>query len=99
MAKLHVSAIGKAVHAHPGDLNIPVSVSDNLLHFWFFSGQLCMTEHAFPNRRNARRIASVGPDMAVNTLQPEFHVSVVRKRDRLLRRGRKGGEQNKYNLL
>jgi hypothetical protein len=68
MAELHVSTRREPVHPHPRDLNVLVSVSDDFLHFWTLLPQLGVTQHAFSNRRNAGGIASIGSNMAVDTL-------------------------------
>ena len=98
MAKFHMSIRREAIHPHPRNLNILVSVSNDFLHAGLFLRQLGVAEHTFSDGWNASGIASVGSDMAVNTLQPELHVSIVRECQRLLRGGCKGAERNKYQL-
>src|SRR5438270_8199726 len=83
MAEFHMSIRSEAVHPHPGDLDILVSVINHFVDFRLLPRQLGVTEHAFSDGRNARDGASVGPNMAIDTLQSKLHVSVVRECDRL----------------
>ncbi|SRR5579884_602091 len=87
MTEFDMGVRRKAIDAEPGNLDILLSVSANLLHFRFVFRQFGMTEHAFPNGRNTGIVADVGADMAIDALHPQFHVSVMRKCDGLLSRG------------
>jgi hypothetical protein len=78
----------EAVDTYPGNLNILLSVSANLLHFRFVLRQFGMTEHAFSEGRYAGLVADIGADMAIDALHPQLHVGVVRECDGLLGRSR-----------
>jgi hypothetical protein len=88
MPESDMSVRRKAINTYPGNLNIPLGVCANLLHFRFFLRQFCMTEHAFSDGRDTGTVANVGTNMAVDALHPQFHVRVMRECDWLLSRSR-----------
>ncbi len=86
MAELHMSIRREAIDAYPRDLDVLVGVFNHFLDFRFLPRQLGVTEHAFSDGWNTGSGAMVGPNMAIDTLQPKSHVSIVRECDRLLGR-------------
>ncbi len=97
VAKQHVRIRRKAVDALPRDLLLLISVFNHLLHFWFFPCQLRMAQHAFGDRRNPGGRPNIGAGVAVDALQAQFHVNVVRKRDWLPRGSCQRAESNQPN--
>jgi hypothetical protein len=85
MAELYVSICRKAVNTFPGNLDIFLSVTNNLPNLGLIDCDLCVAEHAFSNRRKACRIPGISANVAIGTGQADFGVDIVRKRDRLLR--------------
>jgi hypothetical protein len=84
VAELHMSFGREPVHPYPGNLDILVSISSELLHFRFSLCHLGVTEHAFSDGWNAGGVATVGANMAIDAFHAKPHVSVVRKCDGLL---------------
>ncbi len=68
MLKLHQRFAREAIHTLPGNLPLAVGVCHHLLHFRVRGAHLGVTEHALPDRRNARGRAGVRGDMAIQAL-------------------------------
>jgi hypothetical protein len=83
MAKFHMSVARKTVDALPGNLHVLISVFDDFLDFRFFPRQPCVTQHTFPDRRNASSSTCIRANMTIKAVQPQLHVCVVGKSDRL----------------
>ncbi len=85
---------GEAVYPVPRDLLFFLGVGYNLLHLRLVSGELGVTQHALRHGRQASMGTNVGADVAIDTLHPELHVRIVRKRDGLFREERKRAESH-----
>jgi hypothetical protein len=85
MTEFYMSFGGETVNTHPWDLNVLIRVCSDLLNLRFFFGQLGVTQHALANRGNTGGGAGISANVTVETGKTKLHVSVVRKRDWLLR--------------
>jgi hypothetical protein len=83
MAEFHMRFGRKRVNAYPRDLDIFVRVSDDFLNFRVVSKKLGMTQHALLDGRNSGCITRIRARMAIEAIQAELHVLVVRKQYRL----------------
>jgi hypothetical protein len=83
MAKSHVSFGRESVNAHPANLDVFIGVLNDFLHLRPFLSDLGVTEHTFLDRRDARGVANVGANVAVDTLHSKLHVRVVGESDGL----------------
>jgi len=85
VAEFHVSICRKTIDSFPRNLDIFLRVTNDLPNFGLVGSNLCVAEHAFSNRGETRSVAVVSANVAVGTGQADFSVSVMRKRDGLLR--------------